>query len=171
MSQPFKWTGFNFYNEPGQGKIWRDFLVERRADIEANGVKLAPLRDWIAELNGFDRIADLTEDLSVYTPVYYQVLQPYIKGTTAIAGVRALDGQGDAALAALQPLLEAGGRLEVAARGDGYYENARALQLAAIQTAEFVLDNAPVSAEARAVCGGPQRPGRRGGGRPPDFCH
>ena len=146
----FKWTGFRFSQGPEQGKIWQDFLPGHRTEIEANWMALAPVRAWLDELNAFDRLADLDTDLLDTTTIAYPVRLIYTKNAMAIAGLQALDGQGDAALATLQPLLEVGGKLEVAARGTGHYDAAREMQAAAIRAAEFVLDTAPVSASARA---------------------
>jgi len=94
--------------------------------------------------------ADLPRDLSDVRMFSFQVLRPLVLNTMAWASLQALDGQGDAALATLLPLLQVGGKLEEAARGVRYWRDAREMQDAAIKAAGFVLDNTPVSAEARA---------------------
>jgi hypothetical protein len=147
---PFKWTGANFSQGPEQGRIWTDFLADHRAEIGANWTKLAPVRAWIDELNAFGRIADLHDDQREYARITYQVRNPYVQNAMAVACLLAIDGQGDAALATLRPMLEVGGKLEEGARGVGYFGDARALQAGAIRAAGFVLDNARVSAAARA---------------------
>lgn len=148
----FKWTGSNFSQSlsPEQDQSWREFVVGHRAAIEANWQKLEPVRAWLGELNAFERIADLHQDLLDLTTIDYQVTRPLIQNSMARASLQALDDQGDAALTTLVPLLEVGGKLEEGARGTRYLRDARALQDGAIKAARFVLDNSRVSTEARA---------------------
>jgi hypothetical protein len=68
----------------------------------------------------------------------------------AVAGLRALDGQGDVALLGVLPMLEVGTKLEVAARGVWNFEMGRLMQESAILAADFVLKTTPVSAPVRA---------------------
>ena len=146
----FDWGGFNFSQGPEQGQIWRDFLAARRSDLEANWEKLAPVRAWIDQLNSFDRIADLDADLLEMTRIRFQARVAYPQNAMALASLQAIDGQGDAALDILRPLLEAAGKLERGARGTDIYHGARQMQSVAIRAASFVLDNSRVSAGARA---------------------
>ncbi len=145
----FRWKGFNFSQGPEQGPIWRNFLLTHRAEIEANWAKLAPVRDWMDELNAFERIGDLNENLLDLTMIWYPVRLAYAQNAMAIASLRAIDGQGDAALAGLLPLLEVGGKLEISARARYHFAAAREMQRSAILAAGFVLDTTPVSAATR----------------------
>jgi hypothetical protein len=146
----FHWTGLNFTLDPEHGKSWQEFLANRRTVIENNWQKLEPVRIWLAELNAFERIADLDSNPNSSHALDYQVKRPLIQNTMAYASLQALDGQGDAALATLLPLFEVGAKLEAGTRGAQYWRDAREMQEGAIQAAGFVVDRAPVSAEARA---------------------
>lgn len=148
--RPFNWKGVNFSLDPEKRKSWREFVDNRRDVIAANWQKLEPVRAWLVEVNAFERIADLTPDLDTDRNIDYQVIRPLTDNTMAVASRQALDGQGDVALATLQPLLEVGGKIEEGARGAAYWRDARTMQDAAIKAAAFVLESTPVSAEARA---------------------
>lgn len=145
----FRWTGSNFHLDPEKRLSWTEFARNRRAVVADNWQKLEPVRAWIGELNAFEQIADLRRDLSSVRVIDYQVLRPLLINTMAYASMQALDGQGDAALATLQPLLEVGGKLEEGARGLIYWRKAREMQEAAMKGAEFVLDSSAVSGAAR----------------------
>lgn len=146
----FRWTGTNFNLDPENRLAWQRLLQSQRTVLESNWKKLEPVRTWLTELNAFDRIADLDRDRNNFRSIDYQVLRPLTLNSMAIASFQALDGRGDDALATLQPLLEAGGKLEEGARSVRYWRDAREMQNAAIMAAAFVLDSTTVSAEARA---------------------
>ena len=146
----FRWTGWNFNLDPEFRKGWQDLLANHRAEVESNWQKLEPVRAWLAELNAFDRLADLPQSQNGMRITDYQVMRPLVQNSMAHASFQALDGHGDAALATLRPLLEVGGKLEEGARGTHYLNDARQMQDAAIKAASFVLDTTPVSPEARA---------------------
>jgi hypothetical protein len=138
------------YIDASKPDQWGKWLTEHRADIEADWADLAPVRAWWDELAAFDRIGDLTPgrmdaDIMAFGPV-----RSYAQRATAIAGLQALDGQGDAAFATLQPLLEVSRKLEPSARTLVRFMIARVMQRMALETAAFVLDHSTVSATARA---------------------
>jgi DNA polymerase III delta prime subunit len=146
----FKWRGLNFVNNPMDEPVWREFLGKRRSEIEANWAALAPVRGWLDELNAFERIGDLDEDPLAWTTLNFMVPRAYTQNAMAVAGLRALDGQGDAALLGLLPLLEVGRKLEAGARGISNFEKSRDMQDCAIWAADFVFKNdAPVSGPVR----------------------
>ncbi|HWA28834.1 MAG TPA: DUF4062 domain-containing protein [Lacunisphaera sp.] len=147
--RPFRWTGLNFGLDPGKRKSWQEFLAARRPEILANWQKLEPVRAWLAEVNAFERIGDRAEDLTDLRVLDNLATVPLLQNSMAIASLQALDGQGEAALGTLLPLLEVGGKLEEATRGASYWRNAREMQDAAIKAAAFVLDTTPVPAGAR----------------------
>ena len=146
----FKWRGLNFVTTPEQEATWRELLDKRRAEIEANWTALEPVRAWIDELNAFGRIGDLDEEPLAWTTIQHMVPRIYTQNAMAMAGIRALDGQGDAALGVLLPLLEVGGKLEAAAHGTSNFDFGRSMQNAALLGADFVLKTSPVSAPVRA---------------------
>ena len=148
-TKSFQRPGFNFFESPAYPKNWPAFLRQHRAEIEANWAALTPVREWMAELNAFDRIGDLGDDLGIMETVTHPVQFAYTQNVMAIASLQALDGQGDDALATLRPLLEVGGKLEVSAHGMLRLALGRDLQEDAIRTAGFVLDTTPVSVAAR----------------------
>jgi hypothetical protein len=145
----FKWRGLNFVHTPKDEAVWLVFLGKRRIEIEANWAALAPVRAWLDELNTFARIGDLDEFPLARTTISYQLLRAYTQNAMAVAGLRALDGQGDVAILGLLPMLEVGAKLEVGARGVSNYEIGRLLQDSAILAADYVLRTAPVSGPVR----------------------
>jgi DNA polymerase III delta prime subunit len=151
--EQFGWNTLAFSYAPRSGKIWPEFITMRRAEIAANWATLAPVREWLEELNRFERLAILAEETtSVWFPpgVAYQVSRPLIYNSMAMASLAALDGKGDEAFAILLPLLEVGGKLEEAGARSGYFRNGREMQSAAVEAAGFVLDQTEVAPAARA---------------------
>ncbi|HWA16069.1 MAG TPA: NACHT domain-containing protein [Gemmatimonadales bacterium] len=148
-SRAFKWPRLNFIETPQDDARWRQFLAEHRAEIEANWVALEPMRAWLDELNRFERIADLENNPLSWMGFNVMMRRVLLQNAMAVAALQALDGQGDAALSELLPLLEVGDKLETAARGKSVFETGRDLQGAALLGAAFVLDNARVSDSVR----------------------
>ncbi len=142
----------NFYAGPEYPKTsWPAFVNKHRTEIETNWSTLAPVRAWIDELNAFDRIADLGKQVGWHVGISEQVVRAYLDHVKAIASLQALDGQGDAALATLLPLVEFGGKLELSSRSVYHFNMARRLQRQAVWVAGFVLDTAAVSPAGRAA--------------------
>lgn len=145
----------NFGNEmsrdPGQPEKFRRFLLAQRAAIEADWADLAPIRAWWDELAAFERIGDLTPAGNPGAEVLpFQPVRYYSQFAVAIAGLQALDGQGDAAFATLQPLIEVARKLEPSSRTLLRSMIAQVSQTQALSGARFVLETTPVSSAARA---------------------
>lgn len=138
------------FGDPAKPAEWRKWLVDHRADIEADWADLAPVHAWWKELNTFDRIADLTPARANAEIVAFGPFRSYSQHAIAIAGLQALDGHGDDALATLLPVLEVSRKLEPSARTLVRFMIARVIQKMAIESAAFVLDTTPVSPASRA---------------------
>ncbi len=131
--------------------VWNRKLVLSRAEIEAAWAALAPQRRWLAELNSYERLGDLTEpDFRKYDHVNYNVWRQLAYGTAAMASLQALDGNGDAAIAMLLPLLEVSQKLPVHSRNKIRSLIAVVSEKVMLKTAFFVLDHAAVSPAMRA---------------------
>ncbi len=150
VTKTFRWDGLNFYHGPEQGEIWREFLKAHRAEIEDNWAALAPVSAWLEDLNSFAQFADLGGDPGDGPASAHLIWHTYAQNAMAMAGLQALDGRGDEALAMLLPMLEAGGKLEEGARELRNLSLARVMQHAAVRAADFVLDTAPPSPQGRA---------------------
>lgn len=151
---------------PGEPAKWREFLTTNRSALETDWTFLAPQRAWLAELNTFKRIGDLTPadfDADIMRHDVWRVLAQEV---CASASLQALNGHGDEAVATLLPLLEVSRKLEPSARTLVRFIIARTVQRLALETAGFILDQGPVSPAARqrlaaALEGGNAREGAR----------
>ncbi|MBI5380546.1 MAG: hypothetical protein HZA31_01470 [Opitutae bacterium] len=139
------WTG-----NPDKGEAWRADIVKNRTTLEADWALLAPGRQWWAELNAFEQIGDLTPPNLKADFISFQVWYSMAQRCCAIAGLQALDGQGDAAVATLLPALQLGRKLQPASRTLIRTLIGRAVEKMAMQTASFILDHATLSASAWA---------------------
>jgi hypothetical protein len=117
--------------------------------VEADWADLAPVRSWWDELATFDRIGDLMPGRWDAEILAFEPMRSYSQHAIAIAGLQTIDGQGDAAFATLQPLLEVSRKLEPSARSLVRFMIARVIQRQALEAAAFVLDHTPVSPAAR----------------------
>jgi hypothetical protein len=129
---------------------WSAWLISNRIELERGWAELEPVRSWWAELNTFDRIGDLTPprlDAEIMTFAPVRVLSQH---ACAIASLQALDGNGDAAIATLMPILEVSRKLEPSSRTLVRSMMARVAQKLALETAWFVLGAAEVSPVSRA---------------------
>jgi hypothetical protein len=125
-------------------------LRENRAGIEALWTTLAPQRQWLDELNAFDRIGDLgTADIGTDI-IRFSVWRTLARAAAARAALFALDDRGDDALLTLLPTLEASRKLEPSARTLVRFTIARAVQHTLIDTAGFTLKRTAVSPGLRA---------------------
>lgn len=136
--------------DPKAPAKFRRFLTAQRAAIEADWAELAPVRAWWAELAAFARLGDLTPSSPAAEILAFQPIRSYGQLAVAIAGLQALDGQGDAAFATLQPLIEVARKLEPSSRNLSRSMMARISQGQALTAAQFVLDTTAVSPAARA---------------------
>ena len=128
----------------------RPLLTANRAKIAADWAGLAPVRAWWTELNAFDRIGDLTPARADAEVIAFAVVRAYCQRAEFVAGLQAIDGQGDAALATLLPVIEVTRKLEPSARTLVRSMIAQVMQRTALEAAGFVLDTAPVSPAVRA---------------------
>lgn len=130
---------------------WIAFLRAHRTEIEAEWADLAPVRAWWDELAAQPRIGDLTEPHPAATIIAFQPVRLYSQLAVAIASLQALDGDGDKAMATVTRLYTVARKFEPNSRTLVRAMIAKTIQKAALQTAAFVLDQAPVSAAARAA--------------------
>jgi hypothetical protein len=133
--------------EPGP---WRQTITSHRAEIEAHWLGLAPERAWWAELNGFDRIGDLTPAKVDAELLSFRVLRAMSQHGLAIASLQAVDGRGDEAVATLLPILQVGRKLQPSARILVRAMMGVVMERISLQAASFILETTPVSAAARA---------------------
>jgi hypothetical protein len=136
--------------DPDHYDQFRKDLLTNRAVIEAKWTALASVRAWWTELNAFERIGDLTPARPDAELVSFKPIRAVTEDACAVAGLQAIDGQGDAAFATLLPIFEVGRKLEPSSRTLVRAMMARVLQNVALQTAAFVLDTTTVSPAARA---------------------
>lgn len=105
-----------FPASPENPAEWNAFLTKNRAAIEADWADLAPQRRWIEQLAAFDRLGDLgVASVTADIPAF-RVWNILSQRTLHVAGLRMLDGQPDAAIETMLPLLVAGRKLQPSAR-------------------------------------------------------
>ncbi len=138
------------YPNFAQTAATREWLTANRDKIAANWAAFAPVRAWWAELNAFERIGDLTPLRADAEIIGFHTVREVSLQSSEVAGLQALDGQGDAAMATLLPVVEVAGKLEASARTVVRLAAARTVRNHALAAAGFVLDTAPVSTAARA---------------------
>ncbi len=137
-----RWVGF----KPEDPAPWIEFVTAHRAEIEAEWETLAPVRRWWTELNAFDHITDLMPLRLDAETVAFAPIRALAQRGCALATLQALDGQGDAALETLIPLLEVGRKLQETGRSLVIMMVANVVERMAMETASFVLARAPISA-------------------------
>lgn len=142
--------------EPGP---WRETVLQHRAAFEARWIEIAPVRTWWAEVNTFDRLADLVPAGPDSEILAYSPCRAISQTGCAIATLRALDGHGDEAIGILIPLIEVARKLQPSGRTLVRLMIGVAVERMALETASFVLDTTPVSAATRARLAAASRPG------------
>lgn len=145
-----KWSAVFTAANPRDAAKWKEFVVKNREAIERDWATLEPQRRWLAELNAFERIGDLTPPRFDADIVRFDVWRTLSQRGCAIATLQAIDGHGDEALATLRPLVEAARKMQTSSRTLVRFMIAVVVQKMAVDTAAIVLDVAPVGAEARA---------------------
>lgn len=147
------------YNNPGPGEApldpakpepWALWLKNHRSDIEAGWAELAPLRAWWAELNTFDRIGDLTPSRPEADMIAFSPIRALSQHACSIAGLQALDGNGDAAIDTVTPILEVSRKLQSSSRTLVRGMIGIVAESTAQHTIAFILDRATVSPAARS---------------------
>jgi len=145
-------TKFSLKNSPlDKLPKWREEIVANREKVAAEWAVLAPERAWLEELNRFDAIGDTTT-LNLDTPIVnFSVVRHVAQVTCAQAGLLALDGQGEAAFALLDPLIALLMKLERHGRTEYRILASQRAAETAWATMRFVLVTAPVSANSRKL--------------------
>jgi len=128
---------------------WPDWLTRHRAAIEADWAELAPVRAWIDELNGFERIGDVMPAQPDAEIITFGPFRSYTHHVCEIAGLQAIAGKGDEAIATLLPLIQVSRKLEPSSRSLVRSMVARVMQGIALETTRFVLDTTKVSPAMR----------------------
>lgn len=136
--------------DPSRAAEWREFITQNRAGLEADWAALAPQRNWWEELNRFERISDLSPARLDCEIISFQVFRMVSQRGCAIASLLALDGQGDAAIATLLPILEVGCKLQPSARTLVRVMIGVVVERLALNTADFVLAQCDPSPAAKA---------------------
>lgn len=151
---------FQFRSSPalqkGQGRWkpldpqWAAWITANRAEIENGWARLEPVRAWWQELNAFERIADLTPPQMDAEMITFVPFRTCFQHACAIASLQALDGDGEAAMATLLPILEVSRKLQPASRTLVRTMLAIATEKMGLETAAFVLDTVTVPPAVRA---------------------
>ncbi len=129
---------------------WVKYLAAHRGQIEADWAALAPVRAWWTELNTFEHIVDLMPPRLDGEIIAFRPIRELSQRTCAIASLQAIDGQGDAAMETLRPLLEVSRKLQETGRSLVLQMLSVVVERMAMETAGFVLDRTSVSAPVRA---------------------
>lgn len=136
-------------NAADQAKFQR-FLLAHRPEIEADWNDLGMLQTWWMDMAAFARLGDESRQRPDDPVPPYQPFRIYVETAVAVAGLQALDGQGDAAFATLQPAIEVARRLEPSSRSLLRLVTSRNLQGKIIDGAAYILATTAVSPEAMA---------------------
>jgi hypothetical protein len=167
LGQNFKQPGFKEpypWLNPEQTDKWRASLSAHRSEFEQHWAAMASERSWWAELNAFDRIGDLMPASPDGEIITFQVMRTLSQHGAAIASLQALDGHGDEAIDTLLPVLGVGRKIQPYSRTLVRNMIGIVIERMAINTANFILDNAPVSAGARARLAAALQGGEPGAG-------
>jgi hypothetical protein len=133
-----------------QDPQWAAWLTANRAEIETGWARLEPVRAWWQELNAFARIADLTPPQMDAEMIAFLPFRTCFQHACAMASLQALDGDGEAAMATLLPILEVSRKLQPASRSLVRTMLAIATEKMGLETAAFILDTVTVSSAGRA---------------------
>jgi len=136
--------------DAGKPAEWEIWLRAHRDEVAADWADLAPVRQWWADLNAFERIGDLTPARWDAEIVAFAPLRSMTQHACAVASLLALDGHGDEAINALLPTLQIARKLQPSARILVRLMIAVVIERMSLQTASFILDHAEVSPAARA---------------------
>lgn len=135
---------------PDKPEEWVKFVTAHRSEIEAEWEQLTPLRQWWTELNTFERITDLMPPRLDAEILAFQPVRALVQRGCAVATLQALDGNGDAAMETVLPLLEVARKLQETGRSLVMQMIAIVVERMAMQTATLTLDRAPVSPTMQA---------------------
>lgn len=143
-------TSATMSSDPAEAVKFRHFLDTQRGEIEADWADLALVRNWWDELAAFDRLGDLSAGKPEDRIISFQPIRAYTQTVAAVAGLEAVEGNGDAAFAILQPAIEVARKLEPSSRSLIRSMISRTSQRLIIDAATYVLDTTEVPPEAKA---------------------
>lgn len=126
-----------------------DYLRAHRAEIEANWNGLSAVRSWWAEMAAAPVLGDRTTGTPDQPFIRYGPVRGYAEQALTLARLRALDGDGDGAMAMVEQVYVVGARLGPGARTLVRAMIAVQVQRQALEAADFVLRHAQVAPEAR----------------------
>lgn len=137
---------------PQYAAAWLEFVQKNRAALELDWNALTPQWRWLTELNSFARIGDLTPPRYDSEMMLFTVWRTLSQRGCAQATRLAQEGQGDAAMALLCPLIEVTQKLQDTSRTLMRQMIAVTVEQWAVNTAGIVLDTTAVGAEMRGRC-------------------
>ncbi len=139
----------NSLSFPSENAKRRDYLLAHRAEIEANWAELAEVRTWWAEMAAQDSLGDRSTWGVDQSFIRFGPVRFYQQTALALAQLQALDGDGDGAMTRVQEVYKVGANLERPACTLVRGMIAVVVQKEALKAADFILDHATVSKEAR----------------------
>lgn len=145
------------------GEKRTSYLQAHQSELAANWEELADVRAWWAEMAAQAELGDQAKPSFDQPHIRFAPVRAYAQHALALASLKALDGDGDGALAMVGDVYVVAMRLEPASCTLVRGMIAVVTQKQALETAEFVLEHSQVSAEARARFAG-ILVGRQGGG-------
>jgi hypothetical protein len=128
---------------------WKATILLHRAEIEQHWKDLAVERAWWNDLNGFDRIGDLTPPSFGSDIVAFQVFRTLSQHAAAVASLEAIDGHGDEAVETILPFLEVSRKLQPSSRTLVRTMVSVVIERMCLDTSAFILDTTTVSPAAR----------------------
>jgi len=129
---------------------WTATILLHRAEIEQHWKDLAVERAWWNELNGFDRIGDLTPPSFDSDIIAFQVFRALSQHAAGVASLEAIDGHGDEAVDTILPYLEVSRKLQPSSRTLVRTMVSVVIERMCLETSAFILDTTTVSPAARA---------------------
>jgi hypothetical protein len=129
---------------------WHAYVTGHRAEFAAGWAALAPQRAWWAELNAFERLADLSRPADRLEVPDYPVFRSITHHALGVASLQALDGHGDDAVATLLPVLQVGRKLLAHSRTSLRTMLGLVVERMSLEGLGYVLDHASISPAARA---------------------
>lgn len=138
----YRTKGFAQISQPA---AWTKWIRRARPAFEADWAELLPVRQWILDLDRFERIADLTPVAPDTEMIGFAPLRAYIGHCCAISGLLAMDNKGDEAIALILPSLRVSRKLETYSRSLIRTSVAGFTQRNALSTIEYILNTTTVS--------------------------
>jgi hypothetical protein len=125
------------------------FVAAKRSELEADWMRLSPQRRWLADLDSFERIGDVTQADPAADVVSFRVWMALSQRSSARAIGLAMDGKGDDAIDTLVPLIEVARKLQPYSRTLVRGMVGVHVEKVALEAAGSILDRVQVSAAAR----------------------